>query len=161
MRLSVLRPVIVAGLLAACLGGAMAQPLYKSVGPDGRVVYSDQPPASGAAGKTMDLESLPVSVVAGPAPGARPAPAPAPAAAPPAQGDVVLYMAKWCGYCTAAKGYLGRKGVAYREFDIDTPAGKAAFSQLGARGIPVLLTQGKRVSGFTPQSYDAVFAARK
>lgn len=156
-----------AALMAACvfaagLGGASAQTLYKSVAADGRVVYSDQPPSAGAAGKALNLDSLPVSVVQGAVRTPR-----APSEAPPAPalqpaGEVVLYMAKWCGYCTAAKAYMGRKGIAYREFDIDTPTGKAAFSQLGVRGIPVLLlTQGKKVSGFTPQSYDAVFAARK
>ena len=51
--------------------------------------------------------------------------------------------------------------IAYRELDVDTPTGKAAFAQLGARGVPVLLTNGQRVSGFSTQSYDAVFASRK
>ena len=82
-----------------------------------------------------------------------------PAAAP--RGDVVLYMATWCGYCKAAKSYLAGKGIAYRELDIDTPSGKAAFKQLGARGVPVLLTNGQKIAGFTPQAYDAVFMPRK
>ena len=155
--------LIACGLLVASLGTVSAQTLYKSVGADGRVVYSDQPPASGAAGKALNLDNLPVSVVQGIAPAPRAAPGTPiePPAAQAARGDVLLYMAQWCGYCRAAKGYLGRKGIAYKEFDIDTPAGKAAFSKLGERGIPVLLTQGRKVSGFTPQSYDAVFAARK
>lgn len=148
--------------LALCTHMAGAQTLYKSVGADGRVVYSDQPPATGAVEKTMRLESLPVSVV----PGATPRPAPntaaaqAPAAVVP-RGEVVLYMATWCGYCKAAKSYLAHKGITYRELDIDTPAGKTAFAQIGGRGVPVLLTQGQRVTGFTPQAYDALFLARK
>ncbi|CAN7603770.1 glutaredoxin family protein [Acidovorax sp. LjRoot129] len=150
--------LLIASLLAACLGSASAQTLYKSVGADGRVVYSDKPPVTGTVEKTLKLESLPVSVV----PGAAPAPGAAPVApVAQARGEVVLYMAKWCGYCTAAKAYMAGKGIAYRELDIDTPAGKTAFSQLGVRGIPVLLTQGQKISGFTPQAYDAVFMARK
>lgn len=139
-----------------------AQPLYKSVDASGKVVYSDKPPAPGAAEKTLKLDNLPVSVVPGasvvPSPG-RGTPQTTAAAPPP--GDVLLYMATWCGYCKAAKAYLGNKGIPYRELDIDTPAGKAAFAQLGAKGVPVLLTNGKRVSGFSPQSYDAVLVARK
>ena len=141
---------------------ASAQPLYKSVDASGKVVYSDKPPTTGAAEKTLKLDHLPVSVV----PGASVAPSPSGSAPPttaaaPPPGDVLLYMATWCGYCKAAKAYLGKKGIAYRELDIDTPVGKAAVAKLGANGVPVLLANGKRVSGFTPQSYDAVFVARK
>lgn len=160
-----LRCTLILALLAAALTGAVhAQTLYKSVDPSGKVVYSDQPPASGAVQKTLKLESLPVSVVPGnPLPPASPGQAAAGAPAAPAQprGEVTLYMATWCGYCKAAKAYLGGKGIAYREFDVDTPTGKAAFAQLGARGVPVLLTNGQRVAGFSTQSYDAVFASRK
>ena len=148
-------------VLAAVPWGAGAQTLYKSVGADGRVVYSDKPPVTGAVEKTMKLENLPVSVVPGASPTPQAAAAPdAPPAATP-RGDVVLYMATWCGYCKAAKSYLAGKGIAYRELDIDTPSGKAAFKQLGARGVPVLLTNGQKIAGFTPQAYDAVFMARK
>ena len=146
--------------LAPTLAGA--QPLYKSVDASGKVVYSDKPPAPGANEKTLKLENLPVSVVPGASPArAATSRAPASPAAAPPPGDVVLYMATWCGYCKAAKAYLGNKGVAYRELDIDTPAGKAAFAQLGVRGVPVLLVNGQRLSGYSQQSYDAVFAARK
>lgn len=159
-----LRCTLILALWAATLTGALqAQTLYKSVDASGKVVYSDQPPASGSVQKTMKLESLPVSVVPGPAP-APAAPGQAPAgtqAAAQPRGEVTLYMATWCGYCKAAKAYLGGKGIAYRELDVDTPTGKAAFAQLGARGVPVLLTNGQRVSGFSTQSYDAVFANRK
>ncbi|MBL7087301.1 glutaredoxin domain-containing protein [Acidovorax sp.] len=159
MRLFV-RTLLTTLALAVMPLAANAQTLYKSVGVDGRVVYSDQPPVTGAVEKTMKLENLPVSVV----PGAASTPQAATPDTPQvaiARGDVVLYMATWCGYCKAAKAYLTNKGIAYRELDIDTPSGKAAFKQLGARGVPVLLTNGQKIAGFTPQAYDAVFMARK
>ncbi len=159
-----LRCTLTLALIAAALTGtAHAQTLYKSVDASGKVVYSDQPPTSGAVQKTLKLESLPVSVVPGnPLPPATPGQGPAEAQkATQPRGEVTLYMATWCGYCKAAKAYLGGKGIAYREFDVDTPTGKAAFAQLGARGVPVLLTNGQRVAGFSTQSYDAVFASRK
>jgi glutaredoxin 3 len=31
--------------------------------------------------------------------------------------NVTIYTRKFCGYCTAAKALLARKGVAFREFD--------------------------------------------
>ena len=148
--------------LCVCAQGSLAQTLYKSVGPDGRVVYSDQPPVAGAVEKTMKLESLPVSVVPGtPVRAAAPAPGKDEAAAAVPRGEVVLYMAQWCGYCKAAKAYLAQRNIAYRELDIDTPAGKTAFAQIGGRGVPVLLTRGQRVTGFSPQAYDALLVAKK
>jgi glutaredoxin 3 len=31
--------------------------------------------------------------------------------------NVTIYTRKFCGYCTAAKALLARKGVEFREFD--------------------------------------------
>ena len=142
-------------LLFAALGEpglAAAQTLYKSIDGSGRVVYSDQPPAAGSVEKKLDLKSLPMSVVPGVQVSPRTA---APAPPPTAPGDVVLYTATWCGYCKAAKSYLGGQRIPYREIDVDTPDGKRLFAQQGGHGVPLMLAQGQRVSGFTPASYDA------
>lgn len=44
---------IPAGVLLFCTAAACAQPVYKTVGPDGKVTFSDEPPA---AGKTTVME---------------------------------------------------------------------------------------------------------
>ena len=77
------------------------------------------------------------------------------------QPTVLYVWAEWCGYCRLARGYLARNGIAYREIDIDTPDGKAAFAEIGGRGVPVLLADGQRLAGFRESSYDALFANRK
>ena len=138
---------------------SQSQPLYKSVDANGKVVYSDRPPATGVA-STLEQAQLPISVV----PGMPPPPAgktAAPKVGLPPQGKTVLYMARWCGYCRMAKAYLGQNSIPYQEFDIDTPSGKAAFADIGGRGVPVLLADGQRVNGFTARAYDAVFTKRK
>ena len=158
-------------LLAACAAAvAPAQTVYKSVGPDGKVTYADKPPTSGRLEKTMSFENLPSSALPASASSyveqlrrmhARDA---AQAAARPAEAaarGVVLYSAPWCGYCRKAKAYLAGKGIAYRDIDVDTPDGMNAFAQVGGRGIPVLVADGRRVQGFTAAAYDAVFAAGK
>jgi glutaredoxin 3 len=33
--------------------------------------------------------------------------------------DVVIYSRSWCGYCTRAKALLARKGVTFREIEIE------------------------------------------
>ena len=137
---------------------AFGQALYKSVTPDGRVVYSDHPPAANKLVKTITPDAAPATALP---PSAaeqlrrlqelRPASAQI--------GGTTLYSAAWCGYCTRAKAWLGAKGIAYREVDIDTPDGMASFAQAGGgKGVPLLLARGQRVQGFSPASYEKVFA---
>ncbi len=141
---------------------ASGQTLYKSVGPDGRISYSDTPPAGAKVQKTMSYSPLPAS--------------PVPESvrrdrqeleaslqrrsletATGSEG-IRLFTATWCGYCTKAKAYLGQRGIAYQEYDIDTPAGKQAFAQAGTgTGIPLLLWKEKRQQGFSKAGYDALF----
>lgn len=33
--------------------------------------------------------------------------------------SVEIYTTPWCGYCRAAKALLARKGVSYREIDVE------------------------------------------
>jgi glutaredoxin len=149
---------------AAASAAQDAQTVYKSVGPDGRAIYSDRPPAEGRLEKTMMFENLPSS----PLPASTSAyveqlrsKAPPSSASTPGSG-VVLYSAAWCGFCKSAKAYLAGKGIKYQEFDIGTKEGMAAFAYAGGgKGIPLLLANGQRVRGFTPAAYDALFASRK
>lgn len=145
-------------LLAALSPWAVAQSLYKSVDAQGKVVYSDKPPTSGPV-STVNTASTAVSVVPAPSADERKR---LPKVKMPevGAGQVVLYSAKWCGYCTLAKQYMGQRNIAYQEIDVDTPSGKAAFRQIPGNGIPVLLMDDRRVDGFTQASYDSAFAMR-
>lgn len=143
------------------LSPASAQTMYKSVTADGKVVYSDHPPADSKVLKTLTPDgtpssALPVSAVEQ----LRRLRALRPTAA--ASSGVVLYSAAWCGYCAKAKAYLATKGIAYREIDIDTSDGLASFAQAGGgKGVPLLIADGQRVQGFSPAAYDQLFANRK
>jgi len=140
--------------------------VYKSVGPDGKTVYSDHPPDSGKVEKTLNFANLPSS------------PLPesvaryrdeleksmkarlSEAQKPRDSSRPILFSAEWCGYCRQAKRYLNEKKIAYTEYDIDTPDGMRAMVESGGgRGVPVLLWQGQKISGFSPAAYDAVFRA--
>ena len=149
---------------AAAMTGPFAATLYKSVGPDGRVHYSDRPPADGRIEKTLQFENLPSS----PLPAATSTyveqlrNANPSSAASATNASVVLYAASWCGYCKQAKAYLASKGIKYREFDVDTRTGMAAFAQTGSgKGIPLLLVDDQRVQGFSRVAYDALFGSRR
>jgi glutaredoxin len=144
-----------------------ADTIYKSVGPDGKITYSQKPPAGDKVEKTFSYTNLPST--------------PLPDSVMRYQdelqkslkkrlsetdrrdtGTPVLFTAVWCGYCRQAKAYLAQNGISYREHDIETPDGARAFAEAGAgRGIPVLLWKGQNVQGFSRGAYDALFARAK
>ena len=151
-----------ASLLA--IAAASAQTVYKSVGPDGKIVYSDHAPTTGRLEKTMKFElassALPASAASYMEQFRKTHPGGAPPA--PAGKGITLYSAVWCGYCKQAKAWLGAHGVAYNNIDIDAPGGLAALAQAsgGGTGVPVLVVDGKTTGGFSSSAYDAAFAGR-
>lgn len=143
------------------LSTAHGQQLYKSVGPDGRVVYSDRQPTQGRLEKTIKYEEQPSSNLATQSVSyveqlrRLRASAPKVAVAPDA---IVLYSAAWCRYCDQAKAFLARRNIPYRKVDIDTPEGLAAFAGAGGgKGVPLLVRGATRLQGFSLASYESVF----
>lgn len=141
-----------------------ATTLYKSIGPDGKTVYSDQPAPNAREAKTLTFRNAPATPLSAEtllyidqlkkSADAR--------AKTSGMGETVLFSAVWCGYCKLAKAYLATKKVAYREVDIDTKDGLLAFAQAGGKqGVPLLVTNGQTLSGFSSASYDAILDSRK
>jgi glutaredoxin len=151
---------------AVASSGAMGESVYRSISPDGRVVYSDQPPSTGKVQKVYSFDNLPAS--------------PVPAAVQRFRQELEssmtkklstkststtgnqLFVASWCGYCRKAKAYLNERGIPYQETDIDTPEGGQRFALAGGGGgIPLLFSNGQRLQGFSAPAYDALFRSRK
>ena len=154
-------------LVLAVVTATQAETLYKVVGADGKITYTDRPPADG---KTTALQFA----------DAPSSPLPALVLKYQAElrktmqgrlaegrmidstGAVTLFGAPWCGYCKRAKSYLQTKGIRYREHDIDTVEGGRAFIEAGGqKSVPLLVADGKRLLGFTEGAYDGFFAAKK
>ena len=141
---------------------AWADTLYKSVGPDGGVVYSDKPVIGSQVEKTMEYtpgasSPLPDYVLRYKEELEKQARQRA-AGAQRTDDTPQLFTTSWCGFCRRAKSYLAGKGIAYTEYDIETPDGmEALVSAGGGRGVPLLSWRGKRVQGFSETSYDAFF----
>lgn len=70
---------------------------------------------------------------------------------PMADTTIDIYTTAWCPYCSAAKGLLTKKGVAFRE--IDAPAGSAARAEAitrsgGRTTVPQIIAGETALGGY-------------
>lgn len=63
--------------------------------------------------------------------------------------DVVLYTTPICPYCVRAKLFLFRKGVSFREIDVDGDDAKRAWLReaSGQRTVPQIFVNGRSIGG--------------
>lgn len=161
---------VAAGSIAALLAGpAAAQTVYKIIGPDGRVTFSDQPP------------SQPAQPAPAPRPGAK-APPGAPAAVVPytpgaaagggggggggnaalpfelrqaaARYPVTLYTAPGCGPCLSGRALLSGRGVPFAERTVTTNDDIEALKRIaGVASLPLLTVGGQQVKGYSESEW--------
>lgn len=73
---------------------------------------------------------------------------------------VEVYMTTWCGYCKKTLSYLDGKGVPYAAYDIESDsAAKERYQALGGQGVPLVVIDGKKISGYSPQAMDRYLQA--
>ena len=65
--------------------------------------------------------------------------------------DVEIYTKKVCPYCVSAKRLLDRKGVRYREIDVENDDEKRAWlvEVTGQKTVPQVFAGGKPLGGFS------------
>lgn len=152
-------------LTLALAMSASADTVYKAVGPDGEITYSDKPPADRARTNTLEFRNLPSSPL--PAEVVRfrdqlekSAQGRISAARAPRAGDVALFTAIWCGHCKRAKAHLAAAQINYIEYDIENIEGMRAFIGAGGSGgVPLLVAGDRRVQGYSAAAYDRLAAA--
>ena len=134
-----------AGAVLLCLtAGLQAQTVYRIVGPDGRVTFSDKPLAADSPAK--------VSAAATGAGGAGAASAALPVELRQAVGryPVTIYTAADCEPCNAGRSLLTGRGVPFSERTVSTAEDAAALQRLsGERSLPFMTIGGQRVKGFS------------
>jgi glutaredoxin len=119
-----------------------AQSVYRIVGPDGKVTFSDIPPvsATGKAAPTVNIlqsgqaeqSNLPLEVrqVA-------------------AKFPVTLYVSNNCAPCDSGRNLLNNRGVPFTEKTVNTAEDAQAFQKLStSTSLPLLIIGGQHVSGF-------------
>lgn len=135
--------VLFAALLAA---GAHAQQMYRIVGPDGKVTYSDRAPANQQADVVRNTRGI--------------ASQPGGAALPAELRDVVakfpvtLYTGNDCAPCASVRSLLVMRGVPFTERTVTTNQDIDAFRKLsGNSEVPFGTIGGQHLSGYSQQEW--------
>ncbi len=135
-------------LAAFCAGGmasgqAEAQGVYRIVGADGRVTYSDQPPANNAEAASVGNATANAG-------------SSATATLPLALRQVVnrypvtLYSGKDCAPCDAGRNLLSGRGIPFSEKTVASNEDIEAFKRLsGDQSLPLLSIGSQRLKGFS------------
>lgn len=73
---------------------------------------------------------------------------------------VTLYSTEWCGYCKAARSYFTRKQIPFVERDIEKDAAAhRQFQALGGGGVPLIVVDRVRISGFDQGQFKDTYLA--
>jgi len=63
--------------------------------------------------------------------------------------EIIIYSSGWCGYCIRAKALLDRKGLSYREIDVDGNRAhrEEMIRRSGRRTVPQIFIDDVHVGG--------------
>lgn len=145
---------LVAAFAALASGVSPAQNLYRSVGPDGRVTYSDRaisPNAKPSAEAVSNADS--------PASSAN-AQLPYDLRQTANRYPVTVYTGKDCEPCDEARSHLQNRGIPFSERTIDTSSDAAALRKLsGQDSLPFATIGNQHLKGFGADSWDQYLSA--
>lgn len=130
------------------VGAAQAQSVYRIVGPDGKVTFSDRPPETAApgsrnsearaAGGSSEASELPYALrqVA-------------------QRFPVTLYTGDNCAPCDTARNLLVQRGIPFTERTVNTNADIEALQRLsGTSNLPFGTIGGQQLVGFSQAEWD-------
>ena len=147
--MSSVRLAALAALACAALGaGAAHAQVYRIVGPDGRVTFSDRPPEDGRGTPAQTL-SIP-----GASGGTPVASLPMEVRDAANRYPVTLYTGNDCAPCTTARNFLAGRGIPFSERTVTTAEDIAALQRLsGANRLPFATIGGQHLVGFTQSEW--------
>jgi glutaredoxin len=128
-------------LLVISMAPALAQGVYRNVGPDGRVTFSDQPPAADAAPRAP--------AAAGPS-AAGNAQLPFTLRQVVSRYPVTLYTSTDCAPCSSGRNLLNARGIPYTEKTISSTNDADALKRLsGDSSLPLLTVGSQQLKGYS------------
>lgn len=134
---------------AALMAATPAWALYKVVGPDGKVTYTDRPPADKPSqalrtnGSVSSTANLPFELrqVASKYP-------------------VILYSAKGCAPCDSGRQSLRQRGIPFTEKSVESTADLQALQRLeNTQQLPVLRIGAQQVKGYADTEWQSYLDA--
>jgi glutaredoxin len=127
------------------IGDANAQQIYRIVGPDGRVTFSDQPPLeSGKSATAAKAVPLPVGG------GSGTAGLPFELREAATRYPVTLYSAPSCAPCGSGRAMLLSRGIPFSEKTVTTNEDIDALKRLATGAtLPMLTIGGQQLRGFS------------
>ena len=124
-----------------------AQQVYRIVGPDGKVTFSDKPPVE------TNVKLAPV-VPLGSGGGASGAGLPFELRQVAGKYPVTLYTGNGCGPCGAGRAYLSSRGIPFTERTVTTQEDAQALTRLaGDNSIPLLTVGGQQIKGYSDSEW--------
>jgi len=138
-------------MLTLALGAAAwpAHALYKVIGPDGSVTYTDRVP-SAADGKVTPITSSGKAAVADPTE------LPLELRQAATRYPVTLYVIADCAPCDSARSLLRQRGIPYAERIIVTEEDAEALQRLaGTRDLPTLTIGQQALRGLSTENWNA------
>ncbi|MGK6307824.1 DUF4124 domain-containing protein [Variovorax sp. DT-64] len=126
-------------LLLLAAGAALAQPVYRHVDKNGKVTFSDQPPAAdsqaavprggaGSAGPALPYELRQVAQ----------------------RYPVTIYTGEECSPCAAGRSLLVTRGIPFEERTVKTNEDVEALQRLsGQASLPLLTIGSQQLKGFS------------
>lgn len=143
MKTALFAPALAATLMLATTS---AFALFKVVGPDGKVTYTDRPP-SASSGKVVPVNRE-SGVANDPA-------LPFALRQVATRFPVTLYTAANCEPCGLARQMLGRRGIPYSERVAETQEDRGAWERIvGGPEAPALRVGAQVLRGFNPVNWD-------
>ena len=126
--------------------------IYKWTDEQGRMHYSDKPPARGPASEVQVKINTYTSprITASPFTGKN--------RTTTSSNQVILYSTSWCGYCKKARNYFQANNIPFTEYDVETSEkGKRDYQAMNGNGVPIILVGAKRLNGFSPTSFERLY----
>ncbi|MFY3383884.1 DUF4124 domain-containing protein [Paracidovorax sp. MALMAid1276] len=138
-------PLLASMLMAMACSVAQAQAVYRIVGPDGKVTFSDRPPADASAQQAQTT---------GTGPAAPNAELPLALRQPATRYPVTLYTGTDCAPCASARNMLVARGIPFTERTVTTNEDIDAFQRLsGASSLPFGTIGKQQLAGFSDSEW--------
>ncbi|MFM2274150.1 MAG: hypothetical protein RL211_22 [Pseudomonadota bacterium] len=144
IEISLINRLVFCAMVVLGISVGQAQTIYRVVAADGKISFSDKPPAAkdDASATTARGKMLPMTGSS--------AALPYELRQVVARYPVTLYTTDNCDPCNTGRSFLTSRGIAFNERTVTTAEDSAAFQRLaGDSSLPLLTIGGQRIKGYS------------